>query len=193
MPIKPGPPMLSWQVAGAHYATPECLARLSAMLHWCSLFFLAMIKSWGPSSFIPSPLVFVMACYGLLIVQYLNIKNSSRNVALPLLLVFLRFSANGSAEMARGTELQRKFLEASRCVIVDVGPQVFVWRGRTSTLEDRRAAAVAAEVNGRAWQSPLHCGTSWRLKLALLWLITAADIRLAGFLPDASRPPSRAV
>ena len=58
-----------------------------------------------------------------------------------------RVSGDGLRELGSGT-LKKLQLEGNKCYLVDAGAEVFVWFGRISPLDDRRAACVAAEVRG---------------------------------------------
>ena len=43
-------------------------------------------------------------------------------------------------------ELSKSMLENSKCYLLDCGAEVFVWVGRVTQVEDRKAASQAAEV-----------------------------------------------
>lgn len=43
--------------------------------------------------------------------------------------------------------LTRELLESNKCYIVDCGVEIFVWMGRYTSLDDRKSAGAAAEVN----------------------------------------------
>ncbi|GJP46171.1 hypothetical protein CLOM_g5489 [Closterium sp. NIES-68] len=53
-------------------------------------------------------------------------------------------SGDGLQEMGAGA-LKKLQLEGNKCYLVDMGPTVFVWFGRISSLDERRAACIAAE------------------------------------------------
>ena len=65
----------------------------------------------------------------------------------PLYPCHCRVSGDGLRELGSGT-LKKLQLEGNKCYLVDAGAEVFVWFGRISPLDDRRAACVAAEVRG---------------------------------------------
>ncbi|CAI5942468.1 unnamed protein product, partial [Closterium sp. NIES-64] len=54
-------------------------------------------------------------------------------------------SGDGLQEVGAGA-LKKLQLEGNKCYLVDMGPTVFVWFGRISSLDERRAACIAAEV-----------------------------------------------
>ena len=43
--------------------------------------------------------------------------------------------------------MKREMLDTSKCYILDCGLEVFVWMGRTTSLDDRKVASGAAEVS----------------------------------------------
>ena len=43
-------------------------------------------------------------------------------------------------------ELSKSMLENNKCYLLDCGAEVFVWVGRVTQVEDRKAASQAAEV-----------------------------------------------
>lgn len=43
-------------------------------------------------------------------------------------------------------ELSKSLLENNKCYLLDCGSEVFVWVGRVTQVEDRKAASQAAEV-----------------------------------------------
>ncbi|CAI5948847.1 unnamed protein product [Closterium sp. NIES-64] len=53
-------------------------------------------------------------------------------------------SGDGLQEVGAGA-LKKLQLEGNKCYLVDMGPTVFVWFGRISSLDERRAACIAAE------------------------------------------------
>lgn len=53
----------------------------------------------------------------------------------------------GQAEPEEADSLTRDLLNTNKCYILDCGIEVFVWMGRNSTLDDRKSASGAAEVN----------------------------------------------
>ena len=54
----------------------------------------------------------------------------------------------GQANPVEGDSLKREMLDTSKCYILDCGLEVFVWMGRTTSLDDRKTASGAAEVSG---------------------------------------------
>lgn len=54
-------------------------------------------------------------------------------------------SKAGAKEVATGGGLKKADLESAKCYLVDCGAEVFVWAGRITSLEDRQAAAKAAQ------------------------------------------------
>ncbi|CAI5980318.1 unnamed protein product [Closterium sp. NIES-65] len=69
---------------------------------------------------------------------------SSPPTPLPLPLCAHRVSGDGLQEVGAGA-LKKLQLEGNKCYLVDMGPTVFVWFGRISSLDERRAACIAAE------------------------------------------------
>lgn len=55
-------------------------------------------------------------------------------------------------------EFSKSSLENNKCFLLDCGAEVFVWVGRVTQLEERKAATQAAEVN-----------ISFKLQIVLLW------------------------
>ncbi|OMO97015.1 Villin headpiece [Corchorus capsularis] len=51
----------------------------------------------------------------------------------------------GKAEPVEADSLTRELLETNKCYILDCGLEVFVWMGRTTSLDDRKSASGAAE------------------------------------------------
>ncbi|KAI4380570.1 hypothetical protein MLD38_006747 [Melastoma candidum] len=51
----------------------------------------------------------------------------------------------GQAEPIEAESLTRDLLETSKCYLLDCGIEVFVWMGRTTSLDDRKSASTAAE------------------------------------------------
>lgn len=47
-------------------------------------------------------------------------------------------------------ELSKSLLENYKCYLLDCGAEVFVWVGRVTQVEERKAACQAAEVNAIA-------------------------------------------
>lgn len=44
------------------------------------------------------------------------------------------------------SELSKSLLENNKCYLLDCGAEVFVWIGRVTQVEERKAAVQAAEV-----------------------------------------------
>jgi hypothetical protein len=42
--------------------------------------------------------------------------------------------------------LARELLETNKCYFLDCGAELYVWMGRTSSLQERKSASEAAEV-----------------------------------------------
>ncbi len=53
----------------------------------------------------------------------------------------------GKAEPVVADPLTRELLDTNRCYILDCGLEVFVWMGRNTLLDERKAASGAAEVS----------------------------------------------
>lgn len=51
----------------------------------------------------------------------------------------------GQVKIIEG-ELSKSLLENNRCYLVDCGADIFVWVGRVTQVEERKAAIQAAEV-----------------------------------------------
>lgn len=43
--------------------------------------------------------------------------------------------------------LTKSILENTKCFLLDCGSELFVWVGRVTQVDDRKAASVAVEVN----------------------------------------------
>lgn len=52
---------------------------------------------------------------------------------------------DGQVKIVEG-ELSKAMLENNRCYLLDCGAEIFVWFGRVTQVEDRKAACQAAEV-----------------------------------------------
>jgi Gelsolin repeat len=50
----------------------------------------------------------------------------------------------------------KPMLENNKCFLLDCGAEVFVWVGRVTQVDDRKAASKAAEVKGRAEELKLR-------------------------------------
>ncbi|RIA04853.1 hypothetical protein BRARA_K00851 [Brassica rapa] len=60
----------------------------------------------------------------------------------------------GQANPVEGDSLKREMLDTSKCYILDCGLEVFVWMGRTTSLDDRKTASGAAEEMIRSSERP---------------------------------------
>ncbi|KAK9697533.1 hypothetical protein RND81_08G043900 [Saponaria officinalis] len=60
----------------------------------------------------------------------------------------------GQAEPEEAESLTRDLLSTSRCYLLDCGTEVFVWIGRTTTLDERKSASGAAEELLRSFDRP---------------------------------------
>lgn len=47
--------------------------------------------------------------------------------------------------------LQRDLLETHKCYILDSGLEIFVWAGRSTSLDERKAAGHAVDVSLVSW------------------------------------------
>lgn len=52
---------------------------------------------------------------------------------------------NGEVKVVEG-ELSKSLLENSKCFLLDCGDEIFVWVGRVTQVDERKAASQAAEV-----------------------------------------------
>ncbi|KAF3590379.1 hypothetical protein DY000_02027602 [Brassica cretica] len=60
----------------------------------------------------------------------------------------------GQANPVEGDSLKREMLDTSKCYILDCGLEMFVWMGRTTSLDDRKVASGAAEEMIRSSERP---------------------------------------
>ncbi|GAB2291448.1 hypothetical protein Dimus_025703, partial [Dionaea muscipula] len=60
----------------------------------------------------------------------------------------------GQAEPAEADSLSRDLLETNKCYILDCGAEVFVWMGRSTSLDERKSASGAAEEMLRSLDRP---------------------------------------
>lgn len=67
-------------------------------------------------------------------------------VCVTLALCFCYCSIEDGKVQALEGELSKGKLENNRCYLLDCGVEVFVWFGRVTQLEDRKAACHSAEV-----------------------------------------------
>lgn len=52
----------------------------------------------------------------------------------------------GQAEPVGADSLTKELLDTNRCYLLDCGLEVFVWMGRSTSLDERKSASGAAEV-----------------------------------------------
>ncbi|KAK1290065.1 Villin-4 [Acorus calamus] len=60
----------------------------------------------------------------------------------------------GQPEPVQSDSLTRELLDTNKCFVLDCGAEVFVWMGRSTSLEDRKSASSAAEEILRASDRP---------------------------------------
>lgn len=60
--------------------------------------------------------------------------------------VFFSSVEKGQAEPVEAESLTRELLDTNRCYILDCGTEVFVWMGRNTSLEERKAASGTVNV-----------------------------------------------
>lgn len=60
--------------------------------------------------------------------------------------VFCSSLNKGQLKVIEADKLTRKLLDTYKCYLLDCGVEVFVWMGRNTILEERKAASSAAEV-----------------------------------------------
>lgn len=68
--------------------------------------------------------------------------DESQPEALPAKLFCIQ---QGRAKPIEGNSLTREMLDTNKCFLLDCGIEIFVWMGRNTLLEDRKAASSAAE------------------------------------------------
>lgn len=55
---------------------------------------------------------------------------------------------DGSAEVVNNdAELRREMLDSNKCFLIDTGHELFVWTGRNTSFEKRKAGVLAAEAS----------------------------------------------
>ena len=55
---------------------------------------------------------------------------------------------DGSAEVVNNdAELRREMLDSNKCFLIDTGHELFVWTGRNTSIEERKAGVLAAEAS----------------------------------------------
>ncbi|KAI9078725.1 hypothetical protein K1719_039312 [Acacia pycnantha] len=52
---------------------------------------------------------------------------------------------NGKAEPIESDSLTRELLDTNKCYILDCGLEVFIWKGRNTSLDERKSTSAAAE------------------------------------------------
>lgn len=52
----------------------------------------------------------------------------------------------GQAVTVESDSLKRELLDTNKCYLLDCGLEVFVWMGRSTSLDERKSASAAAEV-----------------------------------------------
>lgn len=62
-----------------------------------------------------------------------------------LVLLVSNSITDGQVKIVEG-ELSKSLLENNKCYLVDCGAEVFVWIGRVTQVEERKAAIQVAEV-----------------------------------------------
>lgn len=61
--------------------------------------------------------------------------------------VYFYYSVDkGQAEPVGADSLTKELLDTKRCYLLDCGLEVFVWMGRSTSLDERKSASGAAEV-----------------------------------------------
>lgn len=53
----------------------------------------------------------------------------------------------GKLEPVGAETLSRELLETNNCYLLDCGAELYVWTGRSTSLEERKAAIAAAEAS----------------------------------------------
>ena len=53
----------------------------------------------------------------------------------------------GKTEPIEVESLQKDLLDTNKCYILDCGLELFVWKGRSTSIDQRKSASQAAEVN----------------------------------------------
>lgn len=76
-----------------------------------------------------------------------------KNMGLYLFYVFIQVASlcsivDGQLKLVEG-ELSKGMLENNTCYFLDCGAEVFVWVGRVTQVDERKAAIQAAEVECR--------------------------------------------
>ncbi|CAI9287528.1 unnamed protein product [Lactuca saligna] len=72
-------------------------------------------------------------------------KKTTTNVLKVLMLILLNYF--GKAIPVADDSLTKKLLDTHHCYLLDCGTEIYVWVGRSTNLEERKAANRAAEVN----------------------------------------------
>lgn len=53
----------------------------------------------------------------------------------------------GQTEPVEAESLTKELLDTNKCYILDCGLELFVWKGRNTSIDQRKNASEAAEVN----------------------------------------------
>lgn len=53
----------------------------------------------------------------------------------------------GKTEPIKAECLQKELLDTNKCYTLDCGLELFVWKGRNTSIDQRKSASQAAEVN----------------------------------------------
>lgn len=61
--------------------------------------------------------------------------------------IFLFSVVKGQALPVEADSLTRDLLDTNKCYLLDCGIEVYIWMGRNTSLEERKNATSAAEVN----------------------------------------------
>lgn len=56
----------------------------------------------------------------------------------------------GQLNPVEALPLTKDLLDSNKCFVLDRGAEIYVWIGRRTSVEERKAASVAAEVEGFA-------------------------------------------
>jgi hypothetical protein len=57
---------------------------------------------------------------------------------------------NGQLNPIVESPLTKGMLESNKCYLLDCGAEIFVWMGRITNLEERKAASIIAEVRTKS-------------------------------------------
>lgn len=53
----------------------------------------------------------------------------------------------GQTEPVEAESLEKELLDTNKCYILDCGLELFVWKGRSTSIDQRKKASEAAEVH----------------------------------------------